>query len=242
MSCVCRVVPSLPNSHQPHAPRTWDLSPLSLPHPAKIRRKEKKIPHRTSPTPPRFQILPESRGRSALLLLLLLHSLSLPDPNLGERDVLIHPSHPLELIDRPDAAAGAMGSLTRAEEEETAAAEEWSGEAVVYVNGVRRVLPDGLAHLTLLQYLRGPSLYLLNPFSFCMRRDWHANPMDFPAFLVYIYIYSFLLELRRWMFGGLIGRCTLRRCCFSRVVFIYNSVFYYIRIRIFSFFARTESE
>nr|CAB3500389.1 unnamed protein product [Digitaria exilis] len=51
-----------------------------------------------------------------------------------------------------------MGSLTRAAEEETAAAaaeaEEWSGEAVVYVNGVRRVLPDGLAHLTLLQYLR----------------------------------------------------------------------------------------
>ncbi|KAG8062933.1 hypothetical protein GUJ93_ZPchr0003g17317 [Zizania palustris] len=47
-----------------------------------------------------------------------------------------------------------MGSLTKAEEEETAAAEEWSDEAVVYVNGVRRVLPDGLAHLTLLQYLR----------------------------------------------------------------------------------------
>nr|CAB3495496.1 unnamed protein product [Digitaria exilis] len=51
-----------------------------------------------------------------------------------------------------------MGSLTRAAAEETAApaaeAEEWSGEAVVYVNGVRRVLPDGLAHLTLLQYLR----------------------------------------------------------------------------------------
>ncbi|KAL5219138.1 hypothetical protein ABZP36_019822 [Zizania latifolia] len=47
-----------------------------------------------------------------------------------------------------------MGSLTKAAEEETAAAEEWSDEAVVYVNGVRRVLPDGLAHLTLLQYLR----------------------------------------------------------------------------------------
>jgi xanthine dehydrogenase/oxidase len=48
-----------------------------------------------------------------------------------------------------------MGSLTR-EPEDTAAAEaeEWSDEAVVYVNGVRRVLPDGLAHLTLLQYLR----------------------------------------------------------------------------------------
>jgi xanthine dehydrogenase/oxidase len=55
-----------------------------------------------------------------------------------------------------------MGSLTRAAEEETAGAEseEWSDEAVVYVNGVRRVLPDGLAHLTLLQYLRGRSLTL----------------------------------------------------------------------------------
>lgn len=63
-----------------------------------------------------------------------------------------------------------MGSLTRSAEEETAAAaaaeaEEWSGEAVVYVNGVRRVLPDGLAHLTLLQYLRGRALTLpLPPF------------------------------------------------------------------------------
>ncbi|TVU00883.1 hypothetical protein EJB05_53661 [Eragrostis curvula] len=52
-----------------------------------------------------------------------------------------------------------MGSITKAAEEERAAAvaegeEEWSDEAVVYVNGVRRVLPDGLAHLTLLQYLR----------------------------------------------------------------------------------------
>ncbi|CAN6312206.1 unnamed protein product [Urochloa humidicola] len=53
-----------------------------------------------------------------------------------------------------------MGSLTREAEVESAAAaaaaeaEEWSDEAVVYVNGVRRVLPDGLAHLTLLQYLR----------------------------------------------------------------------------------------
>jgi hypothetical protein len=57
-----------------------------------------------------------------------------------------------------------MGSLTRAAEEDPAAAEEeWSDEAVIYVNGVRRVLPDGLAHLTLLQYLRGRSL----PLCFC---------------------------------------------------------------------------
>lgn len=46
-----------------------------------------------------------------------------------------------------------MGSLTKAEE--VVAEGEWSTEAIVYVNGVRRVLLDGLAHLTLLQYLRG---------------------------------------------------------------------------------------
>ncbi|XP_072991068.1 xanthine dehydrogenase-like [Typha latifolia] len=46
-----------------------------------------------------------------------------------------------------------MGSLT-AEKEKLALGEEWSEEAIIYVNGVRRVLPDGLAHLTLLQYLR----------------------------------------------------------------------------------------
>lgn len=32
---------------------------------------------------------------------------------------------------------------------------EGSKDAVLYVNGVRKVLPDGLAHLTLLEYLRG---------------------------------------------------------------------------------------
>ncbi|KAJ3673000.1 hypothetical protein LUZ60_006374 [Juncus effusus] len=48
-----------------------------------------------------------------------------------------------------------MGSITRLEEEEEL---EWSSEAVVYVNGVRRVLPDGMAHLTLLQYLRDSRL------------------------------------------------------------------------------------
>ncbi|MQM12725.1 hypothetical protein Taro_045645, partial [Colocasia esculenta] len=46
-----------------------------------------------------------------------------------------------------------MGSLKEGEESETEAM--WSADAIVYVNGVRRVLPDGLAHLTLLQYLRG---------------------------------------------------------------------------------------
>lgn len=40
-------------------------------------------------------------------------------------------------------------------EEEREGEKRWSDDAVLYVNGVRRVLPDGLAHLTLLQYLRG---------------------------------------------------------------------------------------
>ncbi|KAF3452547.1 hypothetical protein FNV43_RR02980 [Rhamnella rubrinervis] len=45
-----------------------------------------------------------------------------------------------------------MGSL-KSEEELQQSGEE-SNEAILYVNGVRRVLPDGLAHLTLLEYLR----------------------------------------------------------------------------------------
>ncbi|KAM7523403.1 hypothetical protein LguiA_013305 [Lonicera macranthoides] len=53
-----------------------------------------------------------------------------------------------------------MGSLKNEEmmrgrgggEDKSTTAEE---EAILYVNGVRRVLPDGLAHLTLLEYLRG---------------------------------------------------------------------------------------
>ncbi|KAK1288945.1 Xanthine dehydrogenase [Acorus calamus] len=32
--------------------------------------------------------------------------------------------------------------------------EDFADEIIVYVNGVRRVLSDGLAHMTLLQYLR----------------------------------------------------------------------------------------
>ncbi|TQD71149.1 hypothetical protein C1H46_043319 [Malus baccata] len=47
-----------------------------------------------------------------------------------------------------------MGSLKKEEEELEQSGEE-SKEAILYVNGVRRVLPDGLAHLTLLEYLRG---------------------------------------------------------------------------------------
>ncbi|KAM2352292.1 hypothetical protein ACFXTH_006986 [Malus domestica] len=46
-----------------------------------------------------------------------------------------------------------MGSLKK-EEEELEQSGEDSKEAILYVNGVRRVLPDGLAHLTLLEYLR----------------------------------------------------------------------------------------
>lgn len=47
-----------------------------------------------------------------------------------------------------------MGSLTK--ECGVAIVEESEAkEAILFVNGVRRVLPDGLAHLTLLEYLRG---------------------------------------------------------------------------------------
>lgn len=44
-----------------------------------------------------------------------------------------------------------MGSIEQEEDLHLRAAKE----AVIYVNGVRRILPDGLAHLSLLQYLRG---------------------------------------------------------------------------------------
>ena len=47
-----------------------------------------------------------------------------------------------------------MGSL-KSDEEAGVVVEMESNEAILYVNGVRRVLPDGLAHLTLLEYLRG---------------------------------------------------------------------------------------
>ena len=46
-----------------------------------------------------------------------------------------------------------MGSLEDTEMVRTEVEE--SKEAILYVNGVRRVLPDGLAHLTLIEYLRG---------------------------------------------------------------------------------------
>lgn len=46
-----------------------------------------------------------------------------------------------------------MGSL-KTEEDKLEMIGEESKEAILYVNGVRKVLPDGLAHLTLLEYLR----------------------------------------------------------------------------------------
>ena len=46
-----------------------------------------------------------------------------------------------------------MGSLKNEEELEQIGEE--SKEAILYVNGIRKVLPDGLAHFTLLEYLRG---------------------------------------------------------------------------------------
>ncbi|KAI3409344.1 uncharacterized protein J3R85_019413 [Psidium guajava] len=50
-----------------------------------------------------------------------------------------------------------MGSL-KGEEELEQIEEEASKEAILYVNGSRKVLPDGLAHVTLLEYLRGIGL------------------------------------------------------------------------------------
>ncbi|KAJ4876611.1 Xanthine dehydrogenase 1 [Raphanus sativus] len=49
-----------------------------------------------------------------------------------------------------------MGSLKKEGEMEHMGDEFM--EAILYVNGVRRVLPDGLAHMTLLEYLRGLGL------------------------------------------------------------------------------------
>lgn len=51
-----------------------------------------------------------------------------------------------------------MGSLKNEEEMEQIVEE--SKEAILYVNGVRKVLPDGLAHLTLLEYLRGNNIFV----------------------------------------------------------------------------------
>jgi xanthine dehydrogenase/oxidase len=50
-----------------------------------------------------------------------------------------------------------MGSLKNQEDELDQVVEE----PILYVNGVRKVLADGLAHLTLLEYLRGTELVFL---------------------------------------------------------------------------------
>ncbi|CAN0876375.1 Xanthine dehydrogenase 1 [Linum grandiflorum] len=47
-----------------------------------------------------------------------------------------------------------MGSLKNNDEVELAGDESAPKDGILYVNGVRQVLPDGLAHLTLLEYLR----------------------------------------------------------------------------------------
>lgn len=53
-----------------------------------------------------------------------------------------------------------MGSVNN-EEAIDQTVEKWSKEGILYVNGVRKVLADGLAHLTLLEYLRGNRLGLV---------------------------------------------------------------------------------
>ncbi|KAI9196952.1 hypothetical protein LWI28_028492 [Acer negundo] len=50
-----------------------------------------------------------------------------------------------------------MGSVNN-EEEMDQIEVKWTKEAILYVNGVRKVLPDGFAHLTLLEYLRDTGL------------------------------------------------------------------------------------
>lgn len=54
-----------------------------------------------------------------------------------------------------------MGSMLRENEMERVEGESELKEAILYVNGVRRVLPDGLAHFTLLEYLRGIIIFWL---------------------------------------------------------------------------------
>ncbi|KVI09438.1 [2Fe-2S]-binding [Cynara cardunculus var. scolymus] len=51
---------------------------------------------------------------------------------------------------------GLMGSVK--DEEKIEMVGQGSKDAILYVNGVRKVLPDGLAHLSLLEYLRGTKL------------------------------------------------------------------------------------
>lgn len=48
-----------------------------------------------------------------------------------------------------------MGSLLRENEMERVGGESELMDAILYINGVRRILPDGLANFTLLEYLRG---------------------------------------------------------------------------------------
>uniref|UniRef100_A0A2P2KBC6 Uncharacterized protein n=1 Tax=Rhizophora mucronata TaxID=61149 RepID=A0A2P2KBC6_RHIMU len=71
------------------------------------------------------------------------------------------------------------GELERMEEESS------SEEPIVYVNGVRRVLPDGLAHLTLLEYLRGKVFFFMR---------LGSRAMDSLTYLL-INIYFFCLYL-----------------------------------------------
>ena len=53
-----------------------------------------------------------------------------------------------------------MGCL-RDDEENGALKEKEPNEAIVYVNGERKVFSNGLAHLTLLEYLRGNCFFFV---------------------------------------------------------------------------------
>ncbi|KAF6158616.1 hypothetical protein GIB67_040130 [Kingdonia uniflora] len=64
-----------------------------------------------------------------------------------------------------------MGSLKS--DEQALLSWDYSKEAILYVNGVRKVIPDGLAHFTLLEYLRG----LLGLFTMISKRDKELTDM-----------------------------------------------------------------
>lgn len=65
-----------------------------------------------------------------------------------------------------------MGSLKKEGEMEQMGDETM--EAILYVNGVRSVLPDGLGHMTLLEYLRG--VYIT-----CTSHDSYFFDLWFPV-------------------------------------------------------------
>lgn len=92
-----------------------------------------------------------------------------------------------------------MGSLTKADE--VSVDDVCSTDAILYVNGVRRVLPDGLAHLTLIQYLRGPSASFLSSFGVVLGLDFYRFVERCLLFLIFFfYSCQMLVQLKVLLF------------------------------------------